>query len=73
MLNAICHIDQAESMIPNLGKGTQLSMLDLKNAYRMVPVHLEDQSLLGTRWQGAVYLDTDCLSAFAQHPKYSQL
>ena len=45
-------------MILNLGKGTQLSKLDLQNAYTMVPVHLEDQPLLGIRWRGAVYLDT---------------
>ena len=45
-------------MILNLGKGTQLSKLDLQNAYTMVPVHLEDRPLLGIRWRGAVYLDT---------------
>ena len=38
-------IDQAVSLILNLGKGTLLSNLDLKNAYRMVPVHPEDQPL----------------------------
>ena len=47
-------IDQAVSQ----GMGTQLSKLDLYNAYRLVPVHPEDQPLLGIRWQGAVYLDT---------------
>ena len=43
---------------PDTGhKGTQLSKLDLKNAYRMVPVHPDDQPLLGIWWCGAVYLD----------------
>ena len=35
-------IDQAVGMIQQLGKGTLLSKLDLKSAYRMIPVHPDD-------------------------------
>ena len=31
--------------------------LDLKYAYRMVPVHPEDQHLLGIQWEGSTYID----------------
>ena len=31
--------------------------MDLKDAYRMVPVHLEDQHLLAISWEGQTYVD----------------
>lgn len=62
-------IDQAVSIIQTLGKGTQLSKLDLKNAYRMVPVHPDDQPLLGIRWEGAVYLDAALPFGLRSAPK----
>ena len=34
-----------------------MAKLDLKSAYRMVPVHSEDQHLLGIEWNGALYID----------------
>ena len=30
---------------------------DIQKAYRMVPVHAEDQHLLGVHWDGTVYID----------------
>ena len=30
---------------------------DIQEAYRMVPVHAEDQHLLGVHWDGTVYID----------------
>ena len=34
--------------------------LDIKSAYRIVPVHPEDKSLLGMQWKRLLYIDT-CL------------
>lgn len=34
-----------------------MGKMDIKQAYRMVPVHPDDRHLLGMRWQGAVYVD----------------
>ena len=31
--------------------------LDLKDAYRMVPVHPDDQHLLGISWRDGIYVD----------------
>ena len=31
--------------------------MDLKDAYRVVPVHPDDQHLLAISWNGAVYMD----------------
>ena len=34
-----------------------LAKLDLKEAYRMVPVHPQDRVLLGMHWKGETYVD----------------
>ena len=38
-------------------EGMLLAKLDLKAAYRQVPVHPEDQLLLGIKWRGKVFCD----------------
>ena len=40
-----------------LGKGALLAKLDIKSAYRLVPVHPRDRDLLGIEWHGACYVD----------------
>ena len=42
-------IDDAVQTIHRLGNGTLMAKLDLKAAYRSVPVHPDDRPLLGTR------------------------
>jgi len=50
-------VDQAVSIIQKLGRDTQLIKLDIKDAYRIVPVHPSDYHLLGIEWKGNTYLD----------------
>jgi len=50
-------VDDAVQQILKLGKGAQLAKLDLKNAYRFVPIHPQDQHLLGISWEGKTYVD----------------
>ena len=50
-------VDQAVSIIQKLGRDTQLIKLDIKDAYRIVPVHPPDYHLLGIEWKGNTYLD----------------
>ena len=38
--------------------GTVLAMIDLKTAFRMVPIHQNDWDLLGMQCQGSFYLDS---------------
>uniref|UniRef100_A0A1X7TNS1 Reverse transcriptase domain-containing protein n=2 Tax=Amphimedon queenslandica TaxID=400682 RepID=A0A1X7TNS1_AMPQE len=38
-------------------EGMLLAKLDMKAAYRQVPVHPEDQLLLGIKWRGTVFCD----------------
>ena len=49
--------DDAVRRILHLGKGTQLVKVDLKQAYRQVPVHPQDQHLLAISWERSVYVD----------------
>lgn len=50
-------VDDAVRIIQTLGVGTQLVKLDIKDAYRIVPVHPADYHLLGIRWEGKIYID----------------
>ena len=50
-------VDDAVDFIRKLGRGTQLVKLDLKDAYRMVPVHPANYHLLGIEWRGNTYVD----------------
>ena len=53
-------VDDATSVLSKLGRGALLAKVDLKSAFRMVPVHGEDWELLGLYWKQAFYVDT-CL------------
>lgn len=50
-------VDDAVAIIKSLGRGTQLAKIDLKDAYRLVPVHPDDYHLLGTVWDTHMYVD----------------
>ena len=61
---AVCPIytsaDAVADNIVRLGRCTLLAKMDIKQAYRVVPVHPVDCRLLGTysmRWGGRVYID----------------
>ena len=50
-------VDDAAAEISAMGRDTLLAKLDIKNAYRIVPVHPEDRPLLGTKWQDKIFID----------------
>ena len=51
-------IDDAAKGIAVSGRETLLAQVDVKSAYRNVPVHPEDRWLLGMQWQEAPFIDT---------------
>ena len=53
-----CSVDNAVDVILDLGQGSLLAKMDLESAYRNVPVHPTDQSLLGMVWEDSLYIDT---------------
>ena len=49
--------DEAVKIVRRLGKGCFLSKIDIKHAYRLLPVRKEDWPLLVYFWEGAYYVD----------------
>lgn len=50
-------LDHLAALVVSTGRGALLVKADVKEAYRMVPVHPDDQHLLGVQWEGSVYVD----------------
>ena len=47
----------ASSYSVALGRHTQLVKIDLKDAYRILPIHPDDRHLLGISWEDHIYVD----------------
>ena len=51
-------VDTAIQHIITLGQGALLAKLDIKSAFRLLPVHPADRHLLAMRWNDQIYIDT---------------
>ena len=51
-------VDNLAEVVLALGKGAQTAKLDIKSAFRVVPVFPEDRLLLGLKWEGRVFVDS---------------
>ena len=63
-------VDDAVAIIRTLGPGALLAKLDLREAYRIVPVHPEDRPRLGVRWRNDVYIDAAHPFGLRSAPKF---
>ena len=45
-------VEDAAQSVLKLGQGTLMAKMDIRNAYRNIPVHPDDRWLLGMSWQG---------------------
>ena len=50
-------IDNVVSGILQQGRGALMAKINIKHAYRNIPVHPMDRPLLGMRWKGASFID----------------
>ena len=50
-------VEDAAKIITRLGRHTQLAKVDIKSAYRIIPIHPEDRLLLGMQWENKLYID----------------
>ena len=50
-------VDDITTQILTTGRGTLMAKIDIKNAYRNIPVHPSDRHLLGMEWQHQLYVD----------------
>ncbi len=48
---------QVAARAMSLGRGTLLAKIDIKSAYRLVPICPRDRLYLGMQWKSAVYVD----------------
>ena len=62
-------VDDDVKIIRGLGCGALMAKVDVKAAYRMVPVHPEDRYLLGMQWDGKLYIDTALPFGLRSAPK----
>ena len=53
-------VDSAIQRIQLLGQGTLLAKIDVKSAFRLLPVHPSDRHLLAMDWDHSLYINT-CL------------
>ena len=53
----------------SLGKAALLAKLDVKAAYRLIPVHPQDRPCLGVEWEGARYVDSTLPFGLRSAPK----
>ena len=51
-------VEDAARIIAHLGRDTLMAKINIKSAFRIIPVHPEDRTVLGMQWQGRVYVDT---------------
>ena len=62
-------VDNAVEIIRRLGPGTELVKMDLKDAYRVIPVHPQDHHLLGIQWCGDTFIDRSLPFGLRSAPK----
>ena len=66
-------VETAARQILEWGPGTLLAKLDIESAYRIIPVHPRDRSLLGMRWKGETLVDTSLPFGLRSAPKIFNL
>ena len=62
-------IDDAVGILRILGEGALMAKLDLRDAYRVVPVHPHDRPLLGMQWREGVFIDATLPFGLRSAPK----
>ncbi len=62
-------VETAAREVFRQGRGTLLAKVDIKSAYRVVPIHPEDRWLLGMQCEGAVFVDTTLPFGLRSAPK----
>lgn len=62
-------VEEAAREILRQGPGTLMAKVDIKSAYRNIPIHPDDRYLLGMVWEGALYIDTALPFGLRSAPK----
>ena len=68
LLQVYMSVDDLVQLALAAGKGTEIAKIDVSQAYRNVPVHVDDRCLLGMEWQGRVFIDETLLFELRSAP-----
>jgi len=63
-------IDTAMEQIHTMGPGTLLAKIDIKSAFRLLPVHPADRHLLAMKWKKQLYINTCLPFGLRSAPKH---
>ena len=62
-------VEEATEDLVKQGHNSWMAKVDVKSAYRIVPVHPQDWWLLGIQWNGALFVDTTLQFGLRSAPK----
>ena len=62
-------VDQVAATALALGRGAMIAKIDIKLAYRLIPVYPGDRKWLGMRWDNKIYVDGMLLFGLRSAPK----
>ena len=62
-------VAQAANLVARMGRGTLLAKVDIRSAYRILPIHPDDRWLLGMEWENSLYVNTMLLFGLHSAPK----
>ena len=62
-------VEDIAEMVLAMGRGVELAKIDIRSAYRLVPVHPSDRALLGMHWRDAIYIDATLPFGLRSAPK----
>ena len=65
---AYSSVADAAHVMHFLGRDTCMAKVDIKEAYRIVPIHPDDRHFLGITWRGRVYVDCQLPFGLASAP-----
>ncbi len=62
-------VENAIQLVVKQGPGALMAKIDIKSAYRNVPIHSDDRWLLGMMWKGSVFVDAMLTFGLQSAPK----
>ena len=65
---AYSSIEDAVLLMHHLGRSCLMAKVDIRNAYRLLPVHPNDRGYLGIKWQDQVFVDCQLPFGLASSP-----
>ena len=65
---AYSSVEDAALAMHCLGPNTELAKIDIRSAYRIVPIHPSERAFLGVQWRGGTFIDCQLPFGLASAP-----